>query len=91
MRATRFAQRAAISFPVSTEPVNATQSTRSSATIASPTPAAPASRFTTPGGRWSKQGTSMRVEIGVSSDGLATTVLPAARAGASFQARSNRG
>ena len=34
IRATRSAQRAAIFFPVSTEPVKATQSTRSSATIA---------------------------------------------------------
>ncbi len=46
--ATRSAQSAAIFFPVSTEPVKATQSMRSSATIAAPTSPAPASRLTTP-------------------------------------------
>ena len=54
-RATRSAHATATRLPVSTEPVKATQSTRSSRTIASPTSPAPASRFTTPGGRWSKQ------------------------------------
>jgi hypothetical protein len=78
-------------FPVSTEPVNATPSIRSSAVIAAPTLPSPASRFTTPGGRCSKQGASIRVESGVSSDGLQTTALPAASAGATFQASSSRG
>ena len=54
-RATRCAQATATRLPVSTEPVNATQSTRSSCVIASPTSPAPAIRFTTPAGRWSKQ------------------------------------
>ena len=54
-RATRWAQATATRLPVSTEPVNATQSTRSSWMIASPTSPAPAIRFTTPAGRWSKQ------------------------------------
>ena len=47
--------------------------------------------LTTPGGRWSKHSASTRVESGVSSDGLATTVLPAASAGASFQDSSSSG
>ena len=87
----RSAQRWAIALPVATEPVNATQSTRSSETMASPTSPAPASRFTTPGGRWSSSGASMSVESGVSSEGLHTVLLPAASAGASFQASSSSG
>ena len=38
-------------------------------------------RLTTPGGRCSKQPASIRVERGVSSEGLQTTVFPAASAG----------
>ncbi len=90
-RATRCAQATATRLPVSTEPVNATQSTRSSWVIASPTSPAPAIRFTTPAGRWSKQLASIRVDSGVSSEGLQTVVLPAARAGASFQDSSSSG
>ena len=52
---------------------------------ASPTSPAPASTLTTPAGRCAKHGASASVDSGVSSDGLATTVLPAASAGASFQ------
>ena len=52
IRATRSAHLAAIRLPVSTEPVNATQSTRSSDTIRSPTSPAPASSDTVPAGRW---------------------------------------
>ena len=89
-RATRSAQTAAILLPVATEPVKATQSTRSSATIAAPTSPAPATRLTTPAGRWSKQPASARVESGVSSDGLQTVALPAASAGASFQAEQQQ-
>ena len=91
IRATRFAQAAATLLPVSTDPVKATPAMRSSFTIAEPTSPAPATMFTTPGGRWSKQGASMSVESGVSSDGFATTVFPAAIAGASFQASSSSG
>ena len=80
-RATRSAQATATRLPVSTEPVKAMQSTRSSRTIASPTSPAPATRFTTPAGRCSKHGASMSVESGVSSEGLQTVVLPAASAG----------
>ena len=91
MRAIRSAQAAAIRLPVSIEPVKATQPTPSSPTIRAPTSPPPASRLTTPAGRCSKQGASARVESGVSSEGLQTVVLPAASAGASFQARSSSG
>ena len=91
MRATRVAHAAATLLPVSTEPVKATPATRASSTSASPTSPAPATTLTTPGGRWSKQSASISVDSGVSSDGFATTVLPAASAGASFQASSSSG
>ncbi len=91
IRATRSAQRAAIFLPVSTDPVKATQSTRSSDTIASPTSPAPASSATVPAGSGSRHSASIRVESGVSSDGLATTGLPAASAGASFHESSRSG
>ena len=91
IRATRSAQATAIRLPVGIEPVKATQPTPSSPTIRAPTSPPPASRLTTPGGRCSKQGASARVESGVSSDGLQTVVLPAASAGASFQAKSSSG
>ena len=90
-RATRSAHAAAIFFPVSTEPVKATQATRSSATIAAPISPPPQSRLTTPSGRWSKQEASARVESGVSSEGLETVTLPAASAGASFHESSSSG
>jgi hypothetical protein len=77
--------------PVSTEPVKATPSTRGSAVIAAPTSPAPATRLTTPAGRWSRHGASISVETGVISEGLQTVALPAARAGASFQASSSSG
>ena len=90
-RATRSAQAAAIRLPVSTEPVKATHSIRSSPTIEAPTSPAPATTLTTPAGRWSKQSASARVESGVTSEGLQTVALPAASAGASFQASSSSG
>ena len=87
----RVAQAAATLLPVSTDPVKATPAMRSSLTIAEPTSPAPTTMFTTPGGRCSKHPASMSVDSGVSSDGFATTVLPAAIAGASFQASSSSG
>ena len=48
-------------------------------------------QVTTPAGRCSKHGASIRVESGVSSRGLQTTALPAASAGASFHASSSSG
>ena len=77
--------------PVSTEPVKAMPSMRGSSHIAAPTSPAPVTRLTTPAGRWSRQGASIRVEIGVTSEGLQTVALPAARAGASFQASRSSG
>jgi hypothetical protein len=91
IRATRAAQPAATFFPVSTDPVKATPAIRGSSTSAEPTSPAPASRLTTPGGRWSKQSASISVDSGVSSDGFATTVLPAAMAGATFHESSRSG
>ena len=91
IRAIRSAHTRAIFFPVSTEPVNATQSTRSSATSRAPTSPPPASRFTTPAGIWSKHDASISVDSGVSSDGLQTVVLPAASAGASFHDSKSSG
>ncbi len=91
MRATRSMQVWAIRWPVSTEPVNATQSTRASSTMRAPTSPAPGTMLTTPGGSTSKQSASASVESGVSSEGLHTHVLPAASAGASFQASSSSG
>jgi hypothetical protein len=91
IRATRSAQMWAIFLPVSTEPVNATQSTRSSETIALPTSPAPARMLITPGGRCSKHSARASVESGVSSDGLATIVFPAASAGATFHDSSRSG
>ena len=91
IRATRSAHTDAIFLPVATEPVKATQSTRSSATMAPPTSPAPASSDSAPAGRWSNIGASISVDSGVTSDGLATTVLPAASAGASFQDSSSSG
>ncbi len=91
MRATRWAQAAATFLPVATDPVKATPSIRSSETSEAPTSPAPATRLTTPGGRSEKHEASISVETGVSSDGFATTALPAASAGASFHESSSSG
>ena len=64
---------------------------RASSTSAAPTSPAPATRLTTPGGSSAKQSASISVDSGVSSDGFATTVLPAAIAGATFQANRSSG
>ena len=91
IRATRSAHSTATRLPVATDPVKATPATRGSRTIASPTSPAPATTLKAPGGRWSKHVASIRVDSGVSSDGLATTEFPAASAGASFQASRSSG
>ena len=83
----------AIARPTSVEPVNATLSTSSCETIACPVAPAPVRMFTTPGGRsacWQISANSSAVR-GVVSAGLSTTVLPAARAGAIFQASIRNG
>ena len=91
IRATRCAQAMATFLPVATEPVNATPSMRSSSTIAAPTSPAPATRLSTPGASASKHSASISVDSGVTSEGLATTALPAASAGASFHDSSSSG
>ena len=90
-RAIRSRHAAATFLPVSTDPVNAMASTRSSADRAAPTSPAPAMMLTTPAGSESKHDPIARVESGVTSEGLQTVVLPAASAGASFHARSSNG
>src|SRR5262249_439695 len=102
IRAIRPVQASATFLPVATEPVQATQSTPGGEAMAAEggaggegtaarTRRAPASRLTTPAGRCSKTEASARVESGVSSEGLQTTLLPAASAGATFQASSSNG
>src|SRR5262252_735947 len=75
--------------PFSDEPVNEIPRTRGSLVIRSPTSELlPTSRFSTPAGNpaRSKISTSFAAVSGVVDDGLKTTVLPATRAGAIFQA-----
>ena len=91
IRAIRPVQAAATFFPVATEPVKAMQSTSGWEERAAPMSPAPAIRLTTPAGRCSNGPASIRVESGVSSEGLQTTQLPAASAGATFQASSSSG
>jgi hypothetical protein len=85
------ARSAPIRWPVATEPVNATMSVPRWVTSASPASAPPASRFTTPPGKPANASASRSVDSGVSGDGLTTAVLPAASAGASFQASRSSG
>ena len=90
-RATFFTVSAAermIALPVATPPVNETRSTSGLATRAAPTSAPePRTRLTTPAGTPASASRSTRIRVlrGVTSLGLSTTVLPAARAGATFQ------
>ena len=82
-----------ISRPTSVEPVNATLSMPGWRTSAAPVAPAPGSTLTTPGGRsacWQISASTSAVS-GVVSAGLSTTVLPAASAGASFQAAMSSG
>ena len=90
-RATFFTVAAAAAItprPVCTPPVNETRSTRGS--VASGAPAsgpAPSTRLPTPAGSPASSSSRIRwMEVcGVSSLGLSTKVLPAARQGATFQ------
>ncbi|MCY1181824.1 hypothetical protein D9M73_223540 [compost metagenome] len=77
-----------IFWPVTISPVSDTMRTFGWLTRWLPTPSPPPQRiFKTPGGRiCAKAGASARIDSGVCSDGLNTRVLPAARAGAIFQA-----
>ncbi len=82
----------AMRWPVATDPVIAITRTSGWATSASPaSDPYPVTTLTTPGGKWSKQRSiHSRVTSEVSSDGLMTTVLPAASAGASFHAEQQQ-
>ena len=79
---------AAIPRPTSVEPVKATLATSGCSTRRCPhTDPGPATTFTTPAGRPASTAifSSSSAVSGVSSAGFSTTVLPAARAGATFQ------
>ena len=76
----------ATSMPARTEPVIETIRGVGCATSARPVSRSPTTTLSTPGGRNSAAiSASMMVVTGVVSEGLSTTVLPAAIAGASFQ------
>ena len=79
--------------PTSVEPVKAILSTPGCWTMSSPTAPSPVTMFTTPGGRPTSWQSSAKysAERGVYSAGFKTTVLPAASAGAIFQASIRRG
>ena len=81
--------------PTSVEPVKAVLSTMGLAASSSPTvPPGPARMLTTPGGRMSASvisWPSLRADSGVNDAGFSTEVLPAARAGAIFQAAMMKG
>ena len=72
--------------PARTEPVIATSCGIGCSTSARPVSRSPQTTLSTPGGRNSCASSASRtVEAGVVSDGLSTTVLPAASAGPIFQ------
>ena len=72
--------------PARTDPVIETICGTGCSTRARPVSRSPATTLKTPGGRCSAISSAIsRVEAGVVSDGLSTTVLPAAMAGAHFQ------
>ncbi len=82
-----------ISRPTSVEPVKATLSTPGWATSAAPVAPSPVTMFTTPAGRPTSAQISAKASAvsGVYSAGFSTTVLPAASAGATFQASISSG
>ncbi len=74
--------------------MNATLATSGCSTSGAPTSAPnPVTTLTTPGGKPASSTSFMNssTDADVNSDGLMTTVLPAASAGASFQAVSSSG
>ena len=80
--------------PLDSPPVKATLRTFRWRTSGSPTSSPkPVTTLTTPGGSpaSSDRRANSSVEAEVNSDGLITSVLPAASAGAAFQASSNNG
>jgi len=69
--------------PTSVEPVNETASARSM--TARPVSPPPPTTWKTPSGRWAVSSSPTRVATAIASDeGLSTTVLPYASAGAAF-------
>ena len=78
--------------PTSVEPVKAILSTPA-ATSASPVAPSPVTMFTTPAGRptWAQISAKASAVRGVYSAGFSTTQLPAASAGATFQASISSG
>ena len=82
-----------ISLPTAVEPVKATLSTSGCLTSARPISPGPVMMLTTPGGRsaWRQTSANSSADSGVEDAGLSTTVLPAASAGAIFQASISSG
>ena len=82
-----------ISLPTDVEPVKATLSTSGCLTRARPISPGPVMMLTTPGGRsaWRHTSAKKSAVSGVELAGLSTTVLPAASAGAIFQASISSG
>ena len=84
---------APISRPTAVEPVNAILSTSGWSTSAAPVSPSPVTTLSTPSGMPASSASSPRRSAvsGVCSAGLSTIVLPAASAGASFQAAISSG
>gem|GEM_PF-2065143 len=82
-----------MSLPTAVEPVNATLSTPGWLTRCIPMSDGPGTMFTTPAGRsaWRQTSAKRSALSGVVEAGLSTTVFPAARAGAIFQASIRSG
>ncbi len=83
----------AIILPTAVEPVKATLLTSGWRTSSMPISPGPVMMFTTPGGRsaWRTTSANRYAVSGVVEAGLRTTVFPAARAGAIFQASISSG
>src|SRR5215471_2095096 len=80
--------------PVAVEPVKAILSTPGLLASAAPTSLdSPVMTLITPGGNpaWANSSANRSVDTGECSEGLTTTVQPAARAGAIFQVNSSNG
>ena len=79
--------------PAAVEPVNATLSVPGWVTRCSPRSRPPGTTLTTPAGTPASSSASASTKLlsGASGGGLSTTVQPAARAGATFQAESVTG
>ena len=78
--------------PARTEPVMETRPGTLCSTIMAPVSPVPRTTFRTPAGKISPASrASTRVDSGVVSEGLRTTVLPAARAGPIFQMAMRNG